>query len=563
MPRPSDFTDCQARDDEIQCWIHKCHEHEDIVGELTLDFNKVVTKRLHRDVLYHLTNGHGLGEAAALDAMVIVDSASRFLQVYPIVNQTTATLIETLNSGWFLKYEDDTNGMGWTKFVPYIVTSYAVTVSESSSNIPATLFFGPSAIQSDEAFALQPTGGEMPDHQQLMDHTWEPYHVVARYGPSYQLEFADGVPFVSTVAGDLLMPYHWGDDVDPAEVAPSSTDESDPSDHSYVDESMNDDGSSNSSNAGPSTPPPEESNGSLYFTGSGGLGSSAALEDECRRSPSRDTSLQLPPSFLSFVAGRDTASQSPAHISVSSTNRSLIRGEVPDIVEVLSDSDESDNYDSDDSEYEPLSGDNTSDKSSDESDGKDEDEGTEPPLGPLAVSSIGFSGPSSIRNATTMSEMETIQSTMVCDISTAPNTCDVGVSTENMYTTASAQTNTASDMLEQAQYGETPTDNATMVGIETIMVDDGDSISNDEIRIDIVEDEEDSGRSAIVPLPQVPSPQTVTTKAPDNHIDAETIPTSDNSPSEIWAMSTAIVPYSHGYYGYSPYELAVSRALIN
>ncbi|PIA14823.1 DNA/RNA polymerase [Coemansia reversa NRRL 1564] len=63
VPRPSDFTDCQASDDEIQHWIHKCREHKDIIGELTPDFNEVATKRLRGDVLYHLMNGHGLGEA--------------------------------------------------------------------------------------------------------------------------------------------------------------------------------------------------------------------------------------------------------------------------------------------------------------------------------------------------------------------------------------------------------------------------------------------------------------------------------------------------------------------
>ncbi|PIA13027.1 hypothetical protein COEREDRAFT_11845 [Coemansia reversa NRRL 1564] len=245
-----------------------------------------------------------------------------------------------------------------------------------------------------------------------------------------------------------------------------------------------------------------------------------------------------------------------------STIMSPIRGEVPDIVEVLSDSDKSDDYDSDDGEYEPLSGDDTSDESRDESDSEDKDEGTEPPLGPLAVSSIGFSGPSSTCNATTMSEMEMIQSTTVCNIGTAPNTCDVGISTEDMYTTASTQTDTTSDMLEQTQHGETSMDNATMVGIEMIMVYDDDSISDDEIRIDIIEDEEDSSCSATILLPQVPSPQTVTTQAPDNHINAETILTSDNSPSKTWAMSTAIVPYSHGYYGYSSHESAASSAEI-
>ncbi|KAJ2607691.1 hypothetical protein H4S08_004743 [Coemansia sp. RSA 1365] len=194
VPSPTNFTDCQHDDDEIQHWIRMCQARNDVISKLMPDLNKVEKKRLHGDVLYHFANRHGSTDAVgtwvlvltqqvaheyvklihevlayatythslnfilqhlwcpslytvikvvcrchhtcqviviqmlmhmpmvmlqlhnprkhiyidlchvALDALVAVDSASGFLQVYPILNQIAATLIDTLRMGWFAKY---------------------------------------------------------------------------------------------------------------------------------------------------------------------------------------------------------------------------------------------------------------------------------------------------------------------------------------------------------------------------------------------------------------------------------------------------------------------------
>ncbi|PIA12753.1 hypothetical protein COEREDRAFT_12265 [Coemansia reversa NRRL 1564] len=68
-----------------------------------LTHTPMVMSKLHRpgEHLYidfcHVGN---MGEEA-MDALVAIDSASGFMQVFPVLDQTAATLIEILNNGWF------------------------------------------------------------------------------------------------------------------------------------------------------------------------------------------------------------------------------------------------------------------------------------------------------------------------------------------------------------------------------------------------------------------------------------------------------------------------------
>ncbi|PIA14075.1 DNA/RNA polymerase [Coemansia reversa NRRL 1564] len=50
VPSPTNFTNCQHDNDEIQHWIRKCQACEDIIGELTPDFNEVEKKCLRGNV---------------------------------------------------------------------------------------------------------------------------------------------------------------------------------------------------------------------------------------------------------------------------------------------------------------------------------------------------------------------------------------------------------------------------------------------------------------------------------------------------------------------------------
>ncbi|KAJ1717980.1 hypothetical protein LPJ61_006983, partial [Coemansia biformis] len=63
LPRPSDFTDCQAEDAEIQSWIALCRQHEQLEDLLMPKFRVVETKCLRGTVLYELVGGHGAHDA--------------------------------------------------------------------------------------------------------------------------------------------------------------------------------------------------------------------------------------------------------------------------------------------------------------------------------------------------------------------------------------------------------------------------------------------------------------------------------------------------------------------
>ncbi|KAJ2495598.1 hypothetical protein GGH96_006334, partial [Coemansia sp. RSA 1972] len=81
LPRPSEYTECQQTDNEIQAWIALCMQHTEHVGELTPDYDVIEKKRLHDGILYELVNGSSLQDTVGTWVPVLSrGAASRYLK---------------------------------------------------------------------------------------------------------------------------------------------------------------------------------------------------------------------------------------------------------------------------------------------------------------------------------------------------------------------------------------------------------------------------------------------------------------------------------------------------
>ncbi|KAJ1732715.1 hypothetical protein LPJ61_001919 [Coemansia biformis] len=161
----------------------------------------------------------------ALDALITVDSASRYMEVYPLLDMTASSLTTTLHKGWFAAHgtlhfltsnnrpqlvsaafeqflaghgiqhicmllylpqsdlaestvkkfkmllqqcwADDPARVSWTQFIPCIIATYAVMCAKTMANTPAAVFFSHEATSSDDTFVLWPFKGVVPTEEQL------------------------------------------------------------------------------------------------------------------------------------------------------------------------------------------------------------------------------------------------------------------------------------------------------------------------------------------------------------------------------------------------------------
>ncbi|KAJ1726404.1 hypothetical protein LPJ61_005208 [Coemansia biformis] len=76
--QPSNFTDCQVEDAEIQSWIALCHQCEWLKDLLTPEFHVVKTKCLHGAVLYELVGRHGMHDVVGTWVPVLTCQAARW-----------------------------------------------------------------------------------------------------------------------------------------------------------------------------------------------------------------------------------------------------------------------------------------------------------------------------------------------------------------------------------------------------------------------------------------------------------------------------------------------------
>ncbi|KAJ1731951.1 hypothetical protein LPJ61_002278 [Coemansia biformis] len=76
LPWPSDFTDCQAEDMEIQSWIVLCHQCEWLEDPLTPKFRMVETKCLCSAILYELVGRHGVHDAVGTWVLALTRQAA-------------------------------------------------------------------------------------------------------------------------------------------------------------------------------------------------------------------------------------------------------------------------------------------------------------------------------------------------------------------------------------------------------------------------------------------------------------------------------------------------------
>ncbi|KAJ1732122.1 hypothetical protein LPJ61_002199 [Coemansia biformis] len=167
----------------------------------------------------------------ALDALIAVDSASGYMQVYLLLDMTTLSLTAALHDRWFAAHgalhfltsnnglqlvlaafeqflashsihhictspyhpqsdlvestvkkfktslqccwADDPGWVSWTQFILRIIAAYAITCTETMANTPVAVFFGHEATSSNDAFALRPFEGTVPTEEELEEHMFE------------------------------------------------------------------------------------------------------------------------------------------------------------------------------------------------------------------------------------------------------------------------------------------------------------------------------------------------------------------------------------------------------
>ncbi|KAJ1725880.1 hypothetical protein LPJ61_005587, partial [Coemansia biformis] len=78
LPRPSEYTDCQDEDVEIQSWIALCHQHEWLEDLLMPKFCVVEMKCLCGTILYELVGRHGTHDAVGTWVPVLTCQAARW-----------------------------------------------------------------------------------------------------------------------------------------------------------------------------------------------------------------------------------------------------------------------------------------------------------------------------------------------------------------------------------------------------------------------------------------------------------------------------------------------------
>ncbi|KAJ1728893.1 hypothetical protein LPJ61_003798, partial [Coemansia biformis] len=76
--QPSDFTDCQVEDAEIQSWIALCHQHEWLEDLLMPEFHMVEMKCLHSTILYELVGRHGMHDAVGTWVLALTCQATHW-----------------------------------------------------------------------------------------------------------------------------------------------------------------------------------------------------------------------------------------------------------------------------------------------------------------------------------------------------------------------------------------------------------------------------------------------------------------------------------------------------
>ncbi|PIA13599.1 hypothetical protein COEREDRAFT_11193 [Coemansia reversa NRRL 1564] len=198
-----------------------------------------------------------------------------------------------------------------------------------------------------------------------------PFCVVARHGLSYRLEYTDGIPFAATVPGDSLMQYHWDDDVDPDQIALSSTDDTDSSESSGSSDNAGEqvDVSSECAERHNSTLEPEYQGAPMHYIVVGSAGTTFGPPTPQFQSIPGSSSY-LPPAFPETMhAGTDSCENSP---SGSVETLDLRIGSTPP--------EEND----EDTDNESENGSDTDDDGSDSGDSTDDDDDANAPVGSIS-----------------------------------------------------------------------------------------------------------------------------------------------------------------------------------